>query len=215
MCDLTLYFFPLAAVSQCEKQAISTEGQVPAIAESSIAGWRVYRNIQDLITIGRRLMLLFPGDAWVPHMRTTTEYPSDANAIEEPASEDEKILARDYICRRNLKLDGVDFVEAEIYDAVAFHDRDKSGTIFFSSDLAYALERIQDDNEAEAAAGILIGHEHGHDAWYENRGQQTEISPDSFKGVTSKTSEVVRLHILKAFLHSAETPWRGNSRRER
>ncbi len=144
MCDLTLYFFPLAVVSQCEKQAISTDGQVPTIAESNIARQRVYRNIQDLITKGRRLILLFPGDAWVPHMRSKTEYPSDAKAIEEPASEDEKILARDYICRRNLEVDIVDFanLKLEIYDAVAFHDRGKSGTIFFSSDLAYALERI-------------------------------------------------------------------------
>ncbi len=137
-------------------------------------------------------MLLFPGDAWVPHMRSTEKYLSDASAIEDPASEDEKILARDYISKRNLEVDVVDFVELEIYDAVAFHDRGKSGKVFFSTDLAYALERIQDDNEAEAAAGIIIGHEHGHDAWYENRGQHTEISPYTFKGVTSKTSETVR-----------------------
>jgi hypothetical protein len=162
---------------------------VPAFAESEVAGRRVYRTIQDLITKARDLMLLFPGDAWVPHMRSTDNYPSDAKAIGEPASEDEKMLARDYISRRNLGVDVVDFIELEIHDAVAFHDRGKSGNICVSTDLAYALERIQDDNEAEAAAGIIIAHEHGHDAWYENRGQHKEFSPDSFKGVTSKTSE--------------------------
>ena len=168
------------------------EGRVLAIAGSGVANRRqIYRNIPGLIAKARKLMSQFPGDAWVPHMRSVENYPSDSKAIEEPASEEEKRVARDYINSRNLEVEIVDIVELEIFDAVAFHDREKSGKIFVSTDLASALERIQDDNEAVSAAGIILGHEQGHDAWYENRGQHTKFSPDSFKGVTTKSSEAV------------------------
>ena len=119
-------------------------------------------------------------------MRTLTAYKSDAEAIITAASTEELASAKSYIESIKLDISVRDFVEQGIEDAVAVTDRTGSGYIWFSTDLQWALERLENKNVAKFVCWTTVFHETGHKTWYQFRGEGKDNSPESFKGALSK-----------------------------
>ena len=162
--------------------------EIEALQQQSVAKntWAVLRNVQELIVDAISNVHKLPPYSIVPHMRPLSAFKSDADAIKIPPTQEELDMAERYINSLNPNIIVRDFVEEEIEDAVAITDRGKSGSIWFSTDLQWGLERLLDGIYAQFLCRATLYHECGHGAWFEFRGEGKDRSPESFKGTHSK-----------------------------
>ena len=162
--------------------------EIEALQQQSVAKntWAVLRNVQELIVDAISNVHKLPPYSIVPHMRPLSAFKSDADAIKIPPTQEELDMAERYIKSLNPNIIVRDFVEEEIEDAVAITDRGKSGSIWFSTDLQWGLERLLDGIYAQFLCRATLYHECGHGAWFEFRGEGKDRSPESFKGTHSK-----------------------------
>ena len=151
----------------------------------------VMRSIKDLIDDTVENFIKLPAHTIVPHMRHTTDFRLDSNAINNTPSDEELESANDYIKSTQPAIHVEDFIQLGHLDAVAVMDRTETGRILFSTDLVWGLERLKDDNDAKFMTRVINWHEHGHAAWLKFRGKEDvdKITPEAFKGAGSRKSE--------------------------
>ena len=81
--------------------------------------WSAVRRTQDLISNAVKNFHKLPPHVFVPHMRNTTTFSSDSEAINKPAILEELKLAQLYIDSIKPFLEACDFIALGIEDAVA------------------------------------------------------------------------------------------------
>ena len=178
----------VARLQIAESDRKEMEAVIELIKQQSFSRrtWSVVQSVQDLINDAVTNFHKLPGHTVVPHMRTLAAYKSDAEAIKTAASDEELASAKSYIESIKLDISVRDFVEEGIEDAVAVTNRTGSGGIWFSTDLWWALERLENQNMAKFVCRTTVFHEAGHKTWHQFRGEGLDSSPESFKGALSK-----------------------------
>ena len=185
--------------AQSERKRAESAGNRVLLAESKIEdlnqllssskAWPIKNSAVSLIADAVANQHKLPAFTIVPHMRSMADFPQDSQAMTVEATPEELESAERFLRGFTPQVQIQDFVPLEIYDAVATIDREKSGVITFSSDLAWGLELLASENEAKFVSRMVLWHEKGHGAWYEFRGNKQGHSPETFKGANSKMFE--------------------------
>ena len=182
-------------------RALTAESKFKNLTQlfNSSKEWSINHDVEDLIADAVSNQHKLPAHTIVPHMRRLTDFPSDFDAIKFKATIKELELARNFLQDLKPEVHIHDFIALGIYNAVAAMDREKSGQIMLSSDLAWGLVRLPNKNDAKFVIRATVWHEIGHDIWYRFRGNKQGHSPETFKGANSKTlegEEVIRSRFM-------------------
>ena len=156
---------------------------------NSSKAWPIKHSAASLIADAVANQHKLPAFTIVPHMRSMADFPQDSEAMTVKATPEELESAERFLRGFTPQVQIQDFVPLEIYDAVATIDRERSGIITFSSDLAWGLELLANENDAKFVSRMVLWHEKGHGVWYEFRGNKQSRSPETFKGANSKVYE--------------------------
>ena len=99
-------------IDDLEARAKTAEAEIEVLKQRLIADktWSVMRNVQGLIEDAIRNVHELPGHTIVPHMRTMSEFESDAKAIKTAPSKEELDSANRYIKWLNLEISVQDFL---------------------------------------------------------------------------------------------------------
>jgi hypothetical protein len=120
-----------AALQPAEDERKSMKVEIEDLQQRLIAKrtWSVVRKTQDLINDAVKYFRKLPPHVIVPHMRKTTTYSSDMDAMNHPASPKELKSAQLYIDSLIPVVEVRDFIALGVEDAIAFvaRDRGKSG----------------------------------------------------------------------------------------
>jgi hypothetical protein len=145
--------------------------------------WTVYRDFNDVVGYILSRVKALIAHAIVPHMRKVSDFEKLEDAIGTAPTTEELVSARSYIESLDINIQIKDFVAD---DTVAYEDRGKTGTIFFSDELGWGLVRLESEDEARLVGLATAAHDLGHKAWSQFRGEAQSKFPESFDGAISK-----------------------------
>ena len=181
----------------------------------NLTTWTVHRDFNDVVRYVLRRVKTLSAHAIVPHMRKVGDFENSEDAIGTAPTNEELVSARSYIESLDINIQFKDFVAEGIDDAVAYEDRGRTGTIFFSDELGWGLARLESEDEARFVGLATAAHEIGHKTWFQFRGEAQGNSPESFKGAISRKvsgSEVMRSTFSAPLRNRADGPlvWSGS-----